>query len=160
MPAKRINPNLIKMHYSYSATELSKRLRVHKNTIRNWTREGLPALDCRPVLFHGGAVRTFLVARNASRRCPCPPTMFYCFRCRDRRKPALGLVDYEDRPDTAGNLIAICERCGGIMNRRAKREALPTIMPGLDVQVRQASTSLSGSLVPSLNCASKELSTT
>jgi hypothetical protein len=131
MSAKRINPN--QMHYSYTATELAKRLHVHKNTIRNWRCEGLPALD-RPVLFHGGAVRTFLVARNASRRCPCPPTMFYCFRCRDRRTPALGLVDYEDRPDTAGNLIAICESCGGIMNRRAKREALPTIMPGLDVQ--------------------------
>jgi hypothetical protein len=125
MPAKRINPNLIKIHYSYNATELAKRLRVHKNTIRNWRREGLLALDCHPVLFHGGAVRTFLDAPNARRRCPCPPTMFYCCRCRDRRKPALGLVIYEDRPGSAGNLVAICESCAGIMNRRAKREALP-----------------------------------
>jgi hypothetical protein len=51
MPAKRINPNLIKVHYSYTATELAKRLGVHKNTIRNWRREGLPALACRRVLF-------------------------------------------------------------------------------------------------------------
>jgi hypothetical protein len=86
--------------------------------------------------------------------------MFYCFRCRDCRKPALGLVDYEDRLGGAGNLIAICESCGAIMNRRAKREALPTIMPGLDVQVRQASPSLSKSLTPSLNCASEELIST
>jgi hypothetical protein len=156
VPAKRINPNLIKVHYSYTATELAKRLAVHKNTIRNWTREGLPALACRPVLFHGGAVRAFLLARNITRRRPCPPTMFYCFRCRDRRRPALGLVDYEDRPSAAGNLIAICESCGGIMNRRVKREAIRTIMPGLDVQMRQAPPSIRGSLLPSLNCASRE----
>ena len=156
MPAKRINPNLIKVHYSYTAAELGKRLGVHKNTIRNWRREGLPALDIRPVLFHGGAVRGFVAARNASQRRPCPPAMFYCFRCRDRRKPALGLVDYQDRPSGAGNLIAICESCGGIMNRRANREALPAIMPGLDVQIREASRSLGGSLAPSLNCVSKE----
>jgi hypothetical protein len=156
MPTKRINPNLIKVHYSYSATELAKRLGVHKNTIRNWRREGLPALACRPVLFHGGAARAFLVARNANRKRPCPPTMFYCFRCRDRRPPALGLVDYEDLPRGAGNLVAICESCGGIMNRRAKREDIPTIMPGLQVQMGQASTTLNGSLTPSLNCASKE----
>jgi hypothetical protein len=156
MPAKRINPNLIKVHYSYTATELAKRLGVHKNTIRNWGHQGLPALACRPTLYHGGAVRAFLAARNASRRRPCPPTMFYCFRCRDRRKPALGLVDYKDRAGGAGNLIAICESCGGIMNRRARRDSLPSIMPGLDVQMRGASPTLSGSLAPSPNCASEE----
>jgi Helix-turn-helix domain len=137
MPSKRINPNLIKVHYSYTASELAKRLGVHKNTVRNWRREGLSALACRPVLFHGGAVRTFLVARKASRRRPCPPSMFYCFRCRDRRKPALGLVDFFDRSCGAGNLVAICESCGAIMNRRARRDALAAVMPGLDVQSRQ-----------------------
>jgi hypothetical protein len=35
MSAKRINPNLIKVHYSYTATELAERVGVHKNTIRN-----------------------------------------------------------------------------------------------------------------------------
>jgi len=44
MPAKRINPNRVKVHYSYTATELAKRLGVHKNTIRNWTRNGLRPL--------------------------------------------------------------------------------------------------------------------
>jgi DNA-binding XRE family transcriptional regulator len=59
MPAKRINPNLIKVHFSYTATDLAKRLGVHKNTIRNWGREGLPALACRPTLYHGRAVRAW-----------------------------------------------------------------------------------------------------
>jgi hypothetical protein len=152
MPAKRINPNLIKTHFSYTASELAKRLGVHKNTVRNWTRAGLPALSGRPLLYHGGAVRAFLAASNANRRRPCPPGIFYCFRCRDRRKPALGLVDYIDRPGGAGNLTAICESCGAIMNRRARRDALSAIMPGLDVTIRQAQPRLSERTKPSLNC--------
>lgn len=160
MPGKRINPNLIKAHFSYTASELAKRLGVHKNTIRNWMRRGLPALSGRPVLYHGGSVRAFIAARNASRRAPCPPGTMYCFRCRDRRKPALGMVDFIHRQRGAGNLTAICEACGATMNRRARRDALTAIMPGLDVQIRQAQSRLIENPAPSLNCASKDRETT
>jgi excisionase family DNA binding protein len=156
MPAKRINPNRVKIHYSYTPAELAKRLGVHKNTIRNWTRDGLQPLAGRPILFHGGSVRAFLAASNADRRKPCPPGTFYCFRCRERRAPALGMVDFMDRLTGAGYLTAVCEACGAIMNRRARRETLPTIMPGLAVQIREAPLTLKGSLFPSVNCASKE----
>lgn len=156
MPGKRINPNLIKEHYSYTASELARRLGVHKNTIRNWERDGLPVIPGRPALYHGGSIRAYLAAANARRRAPCPPGAFYCFRCRDRRKPALGMVDYVDRPRGAGNLTALCEACGATMNRRARRETLTAIMPRLDVQIRQAQPTLSGSPRPSLNCALKE----
>jgi Helix-turn-helix domain len=156
MPAKRINPNLVKAHYSYTASELAKRLGIHKNTVRNWTRANLPALPGRRLLYHSATVRTFLATNNANRRRPCPPGMFYCFRCRERRKPALGLVDYADRPAGAGNLTAIYESCGTIMNRRARREALPTIIPGLDVNIRHAPATLAGNHSPSDNCGVKE----
>lgn len=156
MPGKRINPNRIKAHFSYTASELAKRLGVHKNTVGNWTRGGLSVLPGRPALFHGGTVRDFLAASNAARRVACPPGTFFCFRCRDSRKPALGMVDFTDRPRGAGNLTAICETCGATMNRRARRGALAAIMPGLEVQIRQAVPTLSGPTVPSLNCALKE----
>lgn len=156
MPGKRINPNLIKTNFSYTASELAKRLGVHKNTVWNWARGGLPSLPGRPVLFHGGTVRAFIVASNASRRAPCPPGTFYCFRCRDRRKPALGMVDFVARQRGAGNLTALCEACGATMNRRARGDALAAIMPGLDVQIRQGLPTLSGNPNPSLNCALKE----
>jgi hypothetical protein len=156
MPAKRINPNHVKIHYSYTATELAKRLGVHKNTIRNWARNGLRPLAGRPILFHGTSVRGFLAAINANRRKPCLPGTFYCFGCREHRRPALGMVDFIDRSVGAGNLKAFCESCGVIMNRRARRDALATVMPGLDVQMRGAPSTLRGSLFPSLNCASKE----
>jgi hypothetical protein len=115
---------------------------------RNWTRANLPALPGRRLLYHSATVRTFLATNNANRRRPCPPGMFYCFRCRERRKPALGLVDYADRPAGAGNLTAIYESCGTIMNRRARREALPTIIPGLDVNIRHAPATLAGNHSP------------
>lgn len=156
MPGKRINPNLIKTHFSYTASELAKRLGVHKNTIRNWVLGGLPVLPGRPALFHGGTVRAVLAESNARRRAPCPPGTFYCFRCRDRRKPALGMVDFVDCRRGAGNLTAICDVCNATMNRRARRGALATIMPGLDVQIRQAVPTLSGRPLPSPNCALKE----
>ena len=156
MPGKRINPNLLKEHRSYTASELAKHLDIHKNTVRNWRREGLPFMPGRPALYHGGSVRAFLAAANASRRKPCQPGTFYCFRCRDRRKPALAMVDFEDRAKGAGNLTALCEACGATMNRRAQRDALPIVMPDIDVQFRQAERLLEGTLSSSPNCALKE----
>ena len=71
MASRRLNPNLLKVHRSYTAGELASRLGVHKNTIRNWQRDGLAALDdSRPVLFQGATVREFLRARNRGASSP------------------------------------------------------------------------------------------
>ena len=40
MAARRANPNTVKLHYSYSVGELAVLLSVHKNTVRNWQRDG------------------------------------------------------------------------------------------------------------------------
>jgi hypothetical protein len=127
MPAKRLNPYLIKMHRSYTAGELATRLGAHKNTVRNWQREGQPAVgERRPFLFHG-RVRAFLAQRNAERKRTCPPGALYCFRCRDARRPALGMLDYVEDVTGAGNAT-----------RRARRETLDAVMLGLDVTIREA----------------------
>jgi hypothetical protein len=160
MPSKRVNPYLIKTHRSYTAAELAKRLGVHKNTVRNWQREGLPALgDLRPVLFQGRAVRGFLAQRNADRKRPCPPGAMYCFRCREARRPALGRVDYLQQAIGTGNLSAMCEACGTMMHRRARGDTLGRIMPGVAVTIREASPRLRGRHPPSPNCdMEKEIS--
>ena len=41
MASRRLNPNLVKLHRSYTAGELAQRFEVHKNTVRNWQRDGL-----------------------------------------------------------------------------------------------------------------------
>jgi len=94
MASRRVNPCRIKINRSYTARELADALDVHKNTVRHYQREGLKPVDNRrPALFHGGAVRSFLTHRNTTRKRPCPPGTFYCFRCRAPKRPAEGMVD-------------------------------------------------------------------
>lgn len=153
MGARRLNPNSVKQHRSYTAGELAARLGVHKNSIRNWQRNGLEPVDRgRPTLYHGSTVRAFLAKRNAERKRPCPPGTFYCLRCRDPRAPAGGMIDYVALSATSGNLRALCEQCEAIMHRRVRRDAISSVMQGLDVQVTQAPVRLKGSTRPSLNC--------
>ncbi len=136
MASRRLNPNLLKVHRSYTAGELADRLGVHKNTIRNWQRDGLAALDdSRPVLFQGATVREFLRARNTGRKSPCGPGRFYCFRCRAPQVPAGSMVDFVPLNARSGNLRALCGTCGGLMHRRASLTALSTVMPGIAVQI-------------------------
>ena len=153
MPARRANPHRVKQHRSYSAAELATCLAVHKNTIRNWQRQGLKPIDTsRPVLFQGGDVKAFLTARNATRKRPCPPGTLFCLCCREPRPPALGMVDYVAFNATTGNLSAICAICEGVMHRRIRRADLPAKMPGLAIQFSQPLLRLSGSPLRPLNC--------
>jgi hypothetical protein len=153
--ARRANPYRLKVNRSYTVGELAMCFNVHKNTVRSWQREGLVPNDRgRPLLFHGKTVRTFLIERKAKRKRPCPPGTLYCFRCREPRRPALRMVDFVELKSGSGNLRALCEACGTLMYRRARQSAIPTVMPGIDVQIRQAPPRLSGRPDPSLNCAS------
>ena len=160
MPARRANPQRVKLHRSYSVPELAKCLDVHKNTVRHWQCKGLEPIDAsRPVLFQGAIVRAFLAKRSASRKRPCPSGTLYCFRCRIPRPPALAMLDYYPVTAASGNLSAICEVCGSMMHRRIRRADLPAKMPGLAVQFKQALSRISGSLSPSLNCDSERQAT-
>jgi len=153
---RRINPCRIKRHRSYSAGELAALLDVHKNTVRQWTRDGLKPLgNCRPALFQGEDTRAFLVHRNASRKRPCPPGTFYCFRCREPRRPAGAMADYAPVNAVSGNMKAICETCETIMHRRVRLAGLAATMPALDVRIMEAPARLIGKPCPSLNCDSE-----
>ena len=153
MAARRVNPRAVKLHRSYSVPELAACFGVHKNTVRHWQRAGLEPIDGgRPVLFQGAIVRAFLSTRNASRKRPCPPGTLYCFRCREPRPPALGMVHYLSINAISGNIRAICQMCKTVMHRRASKAALASILPGYDVQFVEARSRLTGSSPPSLNC--------
>jgi hypothetical protein len=157
MATRRIDPRAVKLNRCYDVAELAARLRVHKNTVRHWQREGLKALDGgRPVLFHGSVVRDFLETRNASRKSPCPPGTIYCFRCRAPRKPALHMVDFIPINATSGNIRALCGTCEATMHRRAPYASLAAIMPGCEVQIAEGPARLTGSPSPSLICDSAQ----
>lgn len=153
MATRRANPQRIKLNRSYSVADLEKRLGVHKNTVRLWRRDGLKPIDAsRPVLFRGEAVKAFLAKRNASRKRPCSPGTLFCFRCREPRRPANQALDYMAATPLSGQLRAQCDACGAMMHQRIRRADLPAKMPGLHVQIREASLRLSGSPSPSDNC--------
>lgn len=157
MPARRVNPNLVKKNFSYTASELAERLGVHKNTVRNWQRDGLEALDdCRPQLFQGETVRAFLKERRASRKSACPDGTLYCLSCREPRRPAMAMVDYVPMRETSGNLRAICETCETVMHRQIRLADLEAKMPNCQVKISHAPPSLSGLATPSENCDSKK----
>lgn len=145
MPAKRVNPNTVKSNRSYSVAELEHRCGVHKNTVRNWQREGLEPIDkARPVLFHGLTVRNFLRSRNASRKRPCSPGTLYCVRCREPRRPALGMVEYRALKAASGNLRAFCEVCETIMHRAVRKADLAKVMPNCTIHMAQGERRLNG----------------
>ena len=156
MPARRVNPNRVKLHRSYSVEELARCCDVHKNTVRNWQRDGLKPIDnARPNLFQGAAVRDFLARRKTGRKRPCSPGTFYCFRCRSPRRPALGMVDFVLIRPGSGNLRALCETCEAIMHRRVRDADIAKVMPDCTVQFVEGRVRLSGQADPSLDCDSE-----
>ena len=155
MARQRANPRLIKLHRTYSVEDAARTLGVHKNSVRGWRKDGLKAIDNdRPILFLGSVLRAFLEQRNASRKRPCRPGTLYCFRCREPRAPALGMVDWTPINARTGNLKALCGTCETVMHRRARRDALSTVMPGLHVQIVEGPSRLNGKPILSLNCDS------
>ena len=135
MPAKRINPRLIKLHHTYTAGEAAERLGTHKNTVLQWRRQGLAAIDNqRPLLFQGATLRAYLERRRADGKRPCPVGTLYCLKCRTPRPPALDMVDYRAINATSGNLSALCDVCGTEMHRRIALADIPAKMPNIAVQ--------------------------
>ena len=153
MPARRINPRLIKLHRPYSVEEAARALGAHKNSVRGWIKNGLPIVDLsRPVLILGHELRAYLERKRKAAKRPCPPGTLYCFKCRQPRAPAMGMVEATRQNNTTGNLSAICEVCGTMMHRRTRLAAIAAIMPNLDVQIREAGARICERTKPSLNC--------
>ena len=157
MPARRINPRLIKIHRSYSVDEAARALGAHKNSVRSWIKNGLPVVDSgRPVLILGHELRAYLERKRKAAKRPCAPGTIYCFKCRKPRPPALGMVEYVSRNAKAGDLTALCETCGTMLFRRARCDDIAAIMPGIDVQFREAGARLLERTPPSLNCDNRK----
>jgi len=154
VPRTRIDPRRAKLHRSYTVEEVARLFGVHRNTARAWMKAGLAAIDdAKPALVQGVTLRAFLEARRKAARRPCPPGTLYCFKCRDGRAPALGMVDFVTRETGAGDLRAFCEVCGTVMHRRAKEAALGAILPGMAVRIMGGEGRIAERPRPSLNCA-------
>lgn len=152
MSRRMRNHRLVKIHRTYSVEEAARLLDVHKNTIRDWLRRGLPTVDQqRPTLILGRELAEFLAHRRSSRKRPCAPGQIYCVRCRCPRNPAGDMADYMPLTETTGNLVGLCPTCSALMYRRVSAIKLDTVRGHLDVCLPIAVQHIGESDKPSVN---------
>ena len=152
MSKRHPNPRLAKIHRNYTVEEVAVVFGVHRNTVREWVKRGLPTNDGRrPMLILGSDLRAFLHARRMKNKRPCQPGEMYCMRCRAPRAPAGNMADYEAGTETLGNLVAICSTCDAMMYRRVSLAKLENVRGKLDVTLPQALSHICESAEPTVN---------
>ena len=128
-------------------------LKVHKNTVGNWLKEGLPRIDGRrPILILGRELAGFLHARRQRRLQRCQAGEFYCFRCRAPRRSSTRPAEYLPFTGGSGNLRGACADCGTRMNRRVSLRKLVAAVGDLQVALPQAQQRIAECADPSVNC--------
>ena len=106
------NPRLAKIYRSYSVEEASQLFRVHKNTVRNWLRQGLIAIDEeRPIVIRGMELRRFVTDRRTRAKQTCGPGRMYCLPCRAPKVPAGNMAECIQTGESTGTLQGICPDC-------------------------------------------------
>lgn len=138
MSRRHPNPGLVKTHRSYTVSEIAECLGVHRDTVREMLRRGLPTCDRqRPVLILGRDLAEFLRARRASSKRPCKPGEVYCVRCRAPRSPAGEIAEYRPKTSTLGNLVGICPDCDCLIHRRVSLAKLDAARGNLEILMPQ-----------------------
>jgi hypothetical protein len=152
MRKRHPNPRLAKIHRNYTVGEVATLFGIHKNTVREWVKRGLPTNDGkRPMLILGRELVAFLTARRVKNKRTCQPGEMYCLRCRAPRVPAGEMVDYVPITATLGNLAAICETCETMMYRRVSLARLEQVRGHLDITMPQALEHIGDSAQPTVN---------
>jgi surfactin synthase thioesterase subunit len=118
MATRHPNYRLAKIHHNYMMQEIAKLFGVHRNTVREWVKRGLPTLDRkRPMLILGRDLAAFLKARRLKNKRKCQPGEIYCVRCRTPKNPAGDMADYQDEGDFAADLRALSYCLVGFYSR-------------------------------------------
>lgn len=152
MNKRHPNPRLAKIHRNYTVEEVAKLFDVHRNTVREWIKRGLPICDSKkPMLILGRDLAEFIQARRTKNKQTCQPGEMYCVRCRSPKAPAGDMAEYHPVNESLGNLIAICPDCEAIMNRRVSLAKLNQIRGQLDISMPQALQHINERHQPCLN---------
>jgi hypothetical protein len=155
--ARRFDYRRVKLHHSYTISELSTLVGAHKHTIGRWIAVGLKTTDAkRPLLIHGADFRAFMKAREPIKQ-PCQLGEFYCFRCRAPRRLTLNTADYHPRTASRGQLSGICSGCERMIYRATMLAKLGEIRRELDVAFPRAQQRLDDSASALSNVDFKEV---
>jgi hypothetical protein len=149
------NPRRAKIHRSYSVEELAVLFSVHKNTVLNWFKQGLEAIDGhRPTVARGEEIRRFLAARRARAKRACGPGRIYCLPCRAPKVPAGNMAECVATSDTTGTLRGICPDCDRMIYRTVNPQKIASVSGDLDVTVTPGRARLEETTKPNVNCDS------
>ena len=131
--SKRLpNPRLVKINRDYLVSEITAVLGIHKNTVRNWIRNGLPTVDNRkPLMVRGIVLREYLTAKRRARKQASPPGHLFCLRCKVPQKPHPGLTDVIVTTNGSVSIRGFCPVCETLMHRRASAAQLSEHWPHL-----------------------------
>jgi len=152
MGKRNPNPHQVKIHRNYTVEEAANLLEVHKNTVRQWIKQGLPVIDDkRPMLILGPDLFDFLQAKRTKSKRPCKPGEMYCLRCRVQKVPAFNEAEYQPKTENLGNLYGICPDCGTGMNRNVNPAKLDQIRGKLKITLPQGERGLVDSEPPPVN---------
>lgn len=152
MAKPRANPRLAKIHRNYTVEEIATLFSVHRNSVRQWIKAGLPVVDHRrPVLVLGAALAEFLRNRRTVNKRPCRPGEIYCMRCREPRVPAGAEVRYHPITTTQGNLVGLCPSCSAGLFRRVSAANLGQFEGLLRITLPPAEEHIGKSPQPSAN---------
>ena len=151
MGKRHPNPRLAKIHRNYTVDEVAALFGVHRNTVRNWVKHGLPTNDDRPMLILGHALVEFLRTRRAKNKRTCAAGEIYCVRCRTPKASAGDMADYEPVTATLGNLIGICSGCEAMIYRRVSLARLEQVRGKLDITMPKAQPHIGESALPCVN---------
>jgi Helix-turn-helix domain len=112
------NPNLVKIHRSYTIEEAGEIFGIHKNTVSQWLKNGLPFMSHqKPYLILGVELKRFLQNRRKLKKHKCNVDEMYCLRCKKPSTPAENFVEYLPQTNKSGRLIGLCSCCECIIQK-------------------------------------------
>ncbi len=137
MGSRKLNPRLAKIHRNYTVEEVANLYGIHRNTVRQWIKQGLPVIDDkRPALILGRDLFSFIDVKRKKNKRRCPDGYLYCLRCREPRRPINDSAIYVPATECNGNLIANCSQCETTMYRRVNAARLDAVRG--DIEIRAA----------------------
>ena len=121
MPRPNTGRRRAKTHRNYDVAEAARLYGVHRNTVRNWMKNGLSVVgDGRSVLILGDELERFRKARQAASRRPCPPGTIYCLKGREPRAPIPASLGRTTVTGRTAVVTGACSMCGTGLNRRTR----------------------------------------
>ena len=133
---KGLNPNRSKIHRSYTVNEVSELYGVHKRTVRNWIKIGLPTIDdVHPMLILGTDLKIFIRQQKMKNRTKCHLSDFYCLKCRARQKAEPKSVRFIAEVSGVGRVFALCSSCGTKVNKYFSWRRLEELRRDIDREI-------------------------